>query len=110
MTGLNGLLLRKRNLIPNVITWGYGEIGYHYRFAFCRSGIVLRYLHQIDYQSVTNIGSLTRIPSSNNKIGVTNNGLERQYHLILWGRAEVARQAHNLEVGGSIPSPATASQ
>ena len=26
---------------------------------------------------------------------------------ISWGRAEVARKAHNLEVGGSIPSPAT---
>ena len=26
---------------------------------------------------------------------------------ILRGGAEVARQAHNLEVGGSIPSPAT---
>ena len=25
----------------------------------------------------------------------------------LWGRAAVARQAHNLEVGGSNPSPAT---
>ena len=25
----------------------------------------------------------------------------------LWGRAVVARQAHNLKVGGSIPSPAT---
>ncbi len=26
---------------------------------------------------------------------------------ILWGRAEVAHEAHNLEVGGSNPSPAT---
>jgi hypothetical protein len=26
---------------------------------------------------------------------------------ILWDRAEGARQAHNLKVGGSIPSPAT---
>ena len=25
----------------------------------------------------------------------------------LWGRAVVARQAHNLEAGGSNPSPAT---
>ena len=25
----------------------------------------------------------------------------------MWDRAEVARQAHNLKVGGSNPSPAT---
>ena len=27
--------------------------------------------------------------------------------IILWDRAEVAYQAHNLKVGGSNPSPAT---
>lgn len=27
--------------------------------------------------------------------------------MLMWGRAEEARKAHNLKVGGSNPSPAT---
>ena len=40
-------------------------------------------VHLLDYQSVMKQRCLIRIPSSKNKIGMTNNGLERQYHFIL---------------------------
>ena len=50
-------------------------------------------VYPLDSKSSSSDGVWVRVP-----LGVQN---------ILRGRAEVARQAHNLKVGGSNPSPAT---
>ena len=41
------------------------------------------------------------------RLSSDSGGLTPSRPSILWGRAAVARQAHNLEVTGSIPVPAT---